>query len=478
MSSSLLVVQHSSTRERDYLDVALTSNSVRCTTVSWEALVLPKLLECKAQLILAWANPLAPQAIRFFEWSKDHPIPTPILALLPREIDDEMLRIVSESVADFVLWPIHKGELQQRLQRLLGKIDKDREFESAHQQLMQDMGMGRLVGNHPHFVDAIRTIPAIARGDLPVLITGPTGTGKELCARGIHHLSKRSNFPFIAVDCGAIPEHLFENELFGHARGAFTDAHSDQRGLAAMANGGTLFLDEIDALSTTAQVKLLRFLEERTYRPLGAERFTKADVKVIAATNCDLERCVQEKRFRSDLYFRLNVLRLNLPPLMKRRSDIQLLARHFLQSQSRSHRPKSFTPAALRKLELYDWPGNVRELLNVVQRASVLSEGLHILPTHISFCNSDAVVEASTESFQHARNRTIETFEKHYIEEMLEKHNGNVTRAALEAGKERRAFGKLKKKYIGRDDPRERETEIQYNYSTDLEHILSNKQNI
>jgi DNA-binding NtrC family response regulator len=249
------------------------------------------------------------------------------------------------------------------------------------------------------------------------------------------------------VDCGAIPEHLFENELFGHARGAFTDAQSDQKGLAAMANGGTLFLDEIDALSLAAQVKLLRFLQERTYRPLGAERFTKADVNVIAATNCDLEECVQEKRFRSDLYFRLNVLRLSLPPLVKRRSDIQLLARHFLQIESRSCRPKSFTPAALRKLELYSWPGNVRELLNVVQRATVLSEGLHILPMHISFSNSHAEVEPSPESFQSARNKTIETFEKHYVEELLEKHNGNVTHAALEAGKERRAFGKLKKKY-------------------------------
>jgi two-component system response regulator GlrR len=447
VSSSLLVVQNSSPTPEDYLRCVLTSDTVRCTNVNWDALILDKLPECKAQLILAWANPLARQAVQFFQWSKDNPISTPILALLPRDIDDEMLRIVSESAADFMLWPIHEGEFRQRLQRLLGKTDIDREFESAHQQLMQDMGMERLIGNHPVFVNAIKSLPTIAQSDLPVLITGPTGTGKELCARGIHHLSKRRNFPFIAVDCGAIPDHLFENELFGHARGAFTDAHSDQRGLAAMANGGTLFLDEIDALSSTAQVKLLRFLQERTYRPLGGERFTRADVNVIAATNCDLEQYVQEKRFRSDLYFRLNVLRLNLPPLAKRRSDIQLLARHFLQLESRSCGPKSFTRAALRKLELYDWPGNVRELLNVVQRARVLSEGLHILPTHISFSNSDAAPDVSAESFQRARNRAIESFERRYVQELLEKHNGNVTRAALESGKERRAFGRLKKKY-------------------------------
>jgi two-component system response regulator GlrR len=447
VSASLLVVKNPSPTPEDSLHSVLTSNTVRCTTVNWETLVLDRLPECMAQLILVWANPLGHHAIRFFEWSREHPISTPILALLPRDIDDELLRMVSESAADFMLWPIHQGELRQRLQRFLGQFDKDREFESAHQQLMQEMGMERLVGSHPVFVDAIRSIPMIAKSDLPVLITGPTGTGKELCARGIHHLSKRRNAPFIAVDCGAIPDHLFENELFGHARGAFTDAHSDQRGLAAMANGGTLFLDEIDALSPAAQVKLLRFLQERTYRPLGAERFIKADMNVIAATNCDLEQCVQEKRFRSDLYFRLNVLRLNLPPLVTRRSDIQLLARHFLQAESRSCGSKSFTPAALRKLELYDWPGNVRELLNVVQRATVLSEGPHILPRHIFFNNSDVVTEVSAESFQRARSRVIEAFEKRYVQDLLEKHKGNVTRAAFEAGKDRRAFGRLKKKY-------------------------------
>jgi two-component system response regulator GlrR len=406
-----------------------------------------RLPECKAQLIFAWAVPLASQAISFFNWLKNHPISTPILALLPREVDEEILDTVSECAADFMLWPVHEGELRQRINRILGKTREEGEFESAHRRLMEDMGMDQLIGNHPVFVEAIRCVPLIARSDLSVLITGPTGTGKELCARGIHHLSKRRNFPFIAVDCGALPDHLFENELFGHARGAFTDAHSDQRGLAAMANGGTLLLDEIDALSLPAQAKLLRFLQERVYRPLGAERFAKADVNVIAASNRDLEQCVREKQFRADLYFRLNVLRLDLPPLARRRSDIQLLARHFLQTQFPSLGPKSFTPASLRKLELYDWPGNVRELLNVVQRAAILSEGSYVLPTDISLPIPDVAPETATETFRRGRNRAIETFEKCYVEELLQKNHGNVTRAAVEAGKDRRAFGRLKKKY-------------------------------
>jgi DNA-binding NtrC family response regulator len=346
------------------------------------------------------------------------------------------------------LWPIHKGELRYRLERILGQWTTEDQINSAHERLTEILGLEQLIGKDPAFINAIQTIPVIAQSDLPLLITGPTGTGKELCARGVHNLSRRRNFPFIAVDCGAIPDHLFENEMFGHTRGAFTDAHSDQKGLAAIANGGTLLLDEIDALSLGAQAKLLRFLQERAYRPLGSEKFVKADVNVIAATNRDIERHVREKQFRSDLYFRLNVLRLELPALCERGSDIELLARHFLHLHCASQGVrKSFSPAALRKLESHEWPGNVRELLNVVQRAAVLSEGPQVLPAHVSLAVPEAPREPQRAGFQIARSRAIEAFEKRYVESLLKKHNGNVTHAALEAGKDRRAFGRLKKKY-------------------------------
>ena len=164
-----------------------------------------------------------------------------------------------------------------------------------------------------------------------MLVTGETGTGKELFARAIHHLSARRHAPFVAVDCGAIPDQLFENELFGHVRGAFTDAHRDQRGQAPLADGGTLFLDEIDALSLPAQSKLLRFLQDHTFRPLGGDRNERANVRVIAASNRDLERLVEQKEFRADLFFRLNILRLHLPPLRERRDDIPLLAQRLLE---------------------------------------------------------------------------------------------------------------------------------------------------
>jgi DNA-binding NtrC family response regulator len=288
----------------------------------------------------------------------------------------------------------------------------------------------------------------VARSGAPLLITGETGTGKELCARAVHHLSCRRDFPFIPVDCSAMPDQLFENEVFGHVRGAFTDAHSEQKGLVAMAEKGTLFLDEIDSLSLPAQAKLLRFLQERAYKPLGADRFVRADVHVMTATNQDLEPSVQDGRFRRDLYFRLNVIELQLPPLRERRTDVELLANHFIRSFTAPETGgKRLSAAALRKLVLHEWPGNVRELSNVIQRAFVFCESAQILPWHISFPGTATASDVLEEDFRRARRRAVESFERGFVEESLRKHHGNVTRAALDAGKDRRAFGRLVKKY-------------------------------
>jgi len=391
------------------------------------------------------------QALDFFQSLQTHPVLKPLLAILPGEAEEEILRNISGIADDFMLWPLRSPELHFRLKRLLEP--EKHEATSVHDYLTQIMGFGQLIGTDPNFLRSIQKIPLIAKSDLPVLIAGETGTGKELCARAIHHLGKRRNAPFIAVDCSAIPDHLFENEVFGHARGAYTDARADQKGLAAMAEGGTLFLDEIDTLSLLAQSKLLRFLQERSYKPLGGERFVHLDVNVIGATNRELESCIRENQFRSDLYFRINVLRLQLPPLRQRRRDIRVLASHFLKSLPAPGNAirKIFSASALRKLELYDWPGNVRELRNVVQRALVLCEGQNILPCHIAFSTSahdtDTDSEPSLRNFRRARIQAIEAFERSYIEEMLRKHRGNVTRAAREAGKERRSFGRLIKKY-------------------------------
>jgi DNA-binding NtrC family response regulator len=443
MHSHLLIIENPPCLVHDYLSRHLLSElNSNCELATWDSLPLEKLQRCQDQVLAVIAVPPQTEAINFFTWLREHPITSPTLAVLSNPVDDEILSIASRSTDDFVLWPTHAAELRHRLRRIVGTEAKRDTLGAVEDRLTEMLGMEQLVGKHPMFIRSIKTIPLIAKSELPVLITGATGTGKELCARAIHLLSKRRSFPFIPVDGGAIPDHLFENEVFGHARGAFTDARSPQKGLAAMAEGGTLFLDEVDALSPAAQAKLLRFLQERTFKPLGSDHFVKATVNVIAATNRDLQRCVQEKQFRADLYFRLNALRLDLPPLVERHSDIALLAHHFLLSTQ-----QSFTPAALRKLQLYDWPGNVRELFNVVQRAALFAEGQYILPEHLVLPVPDEPEKSAPSSFRDARAQVIEAFEKQYVEKLLQEHNGSVTHAALAAGKDRRAFGRLKKKY-------------------------------
>jgi DNA-binding NtrC family response regulator len=262
-------------------------------------------------------------------------------------------------------------------------------------------------------------------------------------------MSKRHHGPFIPVECGALPEHLFENELFGHARGAFTDAHTDQNGLVALAQGGTLFLDEVDGFSLGIQGKILRLVQEKTYRPLGSEHFRRTNVRIIAATNCNLERLVREKQFREDLFYRLNVLRVHLPPLRERQGDIALLARHFVEEicAAGGIPRKVFSPASIRKLEEHDWPGNVRELYNTVQRAAFAAPGTQIASAHINFSRFQSTFETQAEDFRSAKTVAIEKFERGYVERLLEKYSGNVTHAAREAGKDRRVFGRLVKKY-------------------------------
>jgi DNA-binding NtrC family response regulator len=442
-----LVIQNHLSEVDSHLRCVLTrERGFTCKLVSWSGLTPDALLDRDAELVVALAIPEVAPALRLFDWLARNRAPRPILAVLPAQADEALIESAVAAVDDFVLLPVKAEELRHRLARMLAPARGD--VDALHKRLTAELALCQLVGNDPVFLRAVAQLPRIATSDMPVLVLGETGTGKEICARAIHHLSKRRDHPFIAVDCSSVPDHLFENELFGHARGAFTDAHRDQRGLVAMAEGGTLFLDEIDALSLATQAKLLRFLQERVYRSLGADRFTRADINIIAATNRDLDVCVREQRFRADLYFRLNVLRLHLPPLRERRGDIPLLARLFLEEAraARSEAPRSFSTAALRALLRRDWRGNVRELQNVVRRAVVMSESLQILPSDLEGPEGP-VNDSCRADFRASRAAAVEAFERRYVEELLQRHDGNVTRAAREAQKDRRAFGRLVKKY-------------------------------
>lgn len=318
-----------------------------------------------------------------------------------------------------------------------------------------------LVGRSPSFRAAVLLLQRLAACDVAVLLRGETGTGKELAARAIHYLSARRDEPFIPVNCGAIPDLLVESELFGHVRGAFTDARESQLGLVAQADRGTLFLDEIDSLSAKAQIALLRFLEDGSFRPLGARNFARSAARIIAATNADLEALAQSGAFRKDLFFRLSIVPVFLPPLRQRAGDVALLADTFLQNLADQYGggPRRIESESLRRLERHDWPGNVRELFNVIQRAFLLAEGdcLSLEAAAITPCACDQTRRedaprsdgpaVSTISFQSARAQALADFESCFVRRALAESGGNVSLAARRAGKERRSFGRLMKKY-------------------------------
>jgi two-component system response regulator GlrR len=356
----------------------------------------------------------------------------------------EMFEWLKLGATDFIHAPFKAEVVLPRVRQLLEQVAQR---ERRAQSFKERLGTTLLVGESPAFLKEVHKLLILAKCNASILISGETGTGKEVCARAIHYLDRWARKPFIPVNCGAIPAELVENELFGHERGAFTGAKSPQVGLIQEANGGTLFLDEIDCLPLLSQVKLLRFLQEKEYRPLGSTKTCRADVRVIAATNTDPEEAVKTGNLRRDLYYRLNVVPLVLPPLRERREDIPLLAQHFLSKYSAEFDKQvtDFSPEAMRLLVSYDWPGNVRELEHVVVRAIVLSAQAIIRDTDIAL--SPSASEALQESFQLAKNRIIAEFEKSYVERALLTNQGNISRAARAAHKSRRAFWELIRKH-------------------------------
>jgi len=421
---------------------------------SWDSFSPEVLRAMKGSLVVANTVRGGNKVNEFFQWLRTNPFSVRVFAILPSD-DGALLQAATETADDFLIWPIRPEELKTRTARLLGPAPQaPQDLSEIQTALAMEIGLGHLVGQDPTFLNALAQVSLFGACDAPVLITGETGTGKELCARVTHLSSKRHRGPFIPVDCGALPDHLFENELFGHARGAFTDARTDQKGLVSLAQNGTLFLDEIDSLSLAAQGKVLRLLQERVYRPLGSEVFKQAEVRVIAATNRKLEELVEQKAFRSDLYFRINVLRIHMPALRERRSDIPILSRHFIDEICKTNDlpRKTLSPEAASKLEQCPWPGNVRELYNSMQRAVLCSPGTQIDASifhldSVKDAPETGICEAACKGFRHAKLRAIQRFEREYVKQMMDKHKGNVTQAAREACQDRRAFGRLAQKY-------------------------------
>jgi len=319
-----------------------------------------------------------------------------------------------------------------------------------------------LIGASRCFLQVKGMIPLLGKSKATVLIAGETGTGKELFARALHYSSERSGKPFVPVNCAALPDHLVENELFGHSKGAFTGALVEKHGLFHEADGGTLFLDEINSLSMVAQSKLLRVLQDQEFRQLGSTKSRTVDVKIVAATNADLRYLVEARQFREDLFYRLNVLSVVLPPLRDRRDDIPELARQFVKRSAEEFGRGAvrLSPDAITKMMTYAWPGNVRELQAVIHRAVAMAMGETLegsdldvpdqeptgsVATYVPDGHEGIVIEQG--GFQAMKAKMIDQFERAYLSKLLSSHQGNISKAARAAHKERRAFQRLLHKH-------------------------------
>jgi len=367
----------------------------------------------------------------------------PVIILTAHGSIPNAVEAMQRGAVGYLTKPFDDQELKTKIEEGLSPQRMRGEIQRLKSLVNELYGMENIVARSPAMQRLLQQVVQVADSDVSILLFGETGTGKEVFARVIHSNSRRSKGPFVALNCAAIPETLFESELFGHVRGAFTSAHSAKRGLFQSANGGTLFLDEIGELPLSMQVKLLRAVQEREVREVGSEISTKIDVRIITATNKDLGEAVKNGSFRNDLYYRISVVPLFLPPLRDRRDDIPLLAQHFLiASAKRANKDlRGFTPAALNRLVTHPWPGNVRELENVIEKASVMTRQDMITPDLLPSMGTspDAPLKPLTEA--------KEEFEKTYLKNVLQLTGGNISRAAQFAGRYRADFYKMLKKY-------------------------------
>ena len=351
------------------------------------------------------------------------------------------LRAVGDGAYDFFCKPAQIDELKIVLRRTFDVARLEREYREAQQRLGGE-GLHGMLGASPQMLAVFASIRKVARSDAPVLVLGESGTGKEMTALGIHHQSERRDGPFVAINCSAIPEALLESELFGHEKGSFTGAHAQRKGRFETAEGGTLFLDEIGELPPQLQVKLLRFLQERTVERVGGRVPLEVDARVIAATNVDLDKARLEGRFREDLYYRLAVVVLRLPPLRDRSKDVPLLAQAFLQkSTAENGRQPKLAPEAVLALEAHPWPGNVRELENRMRRAVIMCDGRRITPADLELAGPETPRVART--LKEARDE----LERGMLQDALTRHQGKITAAAEELGVSRPTLYELMEKH-------------------------------
>ncbi len=360
---------------------------------------------------------------------------------------------------DYIQKPFSAEQLRIAVKRGVKQKRLTDENEYLRSQLKEAYGFNRIIGKSASLQKVLKLVKKVSKTEANILIRGDSGTGKELVARSIHTNSDRSHRPFVPVDCASLPENLLESELFGHERGAFTNAHVTRPGIFEYANGGTLFLDEIGELSVTLQSKLLRTFQERQVRRVGGRRLLHVDVRIISATNQNLENAIKEGRFREDLFYRINVITIPLPSLRKRKDDVPLLANHFLRhfSKGSKNEVKGISTKAMKILKRYHWPGNVRELQNVMERAVSLTDSKIIVPEDLPDLirlvkDPDVFISPAESNYKKAKKDWMDFFEKKYLSALLKRHSGNISKAALEAQVNRKTIHRLLKRHMLLED--------------------------
>jgi two-component system, NtrC family, response regulator AtoC len=370
--------------------------------------------------------------------SKSRSVETPVIVVTAYGNIEGALDTIQQGAFDYVSKPFDVDAIVRVVRRAL----EQKRLVEENKTLRRQVTAAQLIGRSAALLEVFKQVARAAQSDVPVLVTGETGTGKEMVARAVHQRSARNGKPFLAVDCGAIAESLMESELFGHAKGAFTNAHNARRGLFEEADGGTLFLDEIGDVGPKIQSQLLRVLQEKEIRRVGESTPIRVDVRIVAATNKDLPQLVREQKFREDLWYRLDVVHLQLPPLRERREDIAALVEHFASKHARGGVRPVVSEEALQRLKSYDWPGNVRQLENVVARALALNSTGMLGPADFASPIGDGTASAATSPVV-ADLPNLNELNRRYAMQVLQHTNGNKSEAARILAIDRKTLSKL-----------------------------------
>ncbi len=430
MPAKILVIDDEESM-RNFMEIMLSKEGYSVETAGSGPKGLGRVRETDYDLVIADLNMPEMSGIEVLKEVKKSKKDQDLIVMTAFASVDTAIEAMKQGAADYITKPFKIDEIKLTIEKCINSRRLKEENTSLKQQLKLDSSFDRFIGTSDSIVNLKKLAERIAQSDSTVLVRGESGTGKELVARAIHHHSPRRNGPFVSINCAALPETLLESELFGYKKGAFTGAIKDKEGLFQVADGGTFFLDEVGSTSLSIQVKLLRVLEEKKMTPVGGTKEDEVDVRLIAATNADLEEDVKQGRFRTDLFYRLNVIPIVIPPLRERREDIRILVDHFVNKfcSKVNMPPKTISEEAMEILIRYPWPGNVRELENTIERAVLLNRsgalGMNDIPEKLIKAEPLPMV-----SEEDPKTPTLESIEKAYIHFVMSQNAGKKAKAA------------------------------------------------